>query len=470
MTARGKQVKLQTLSVEREIFCYDRRILSESKAASIPTTPNPSSYTPKPAPDNLSNQSNLQTWQNLFRDRRFWAFELAKRCSEILKKVHKQDDEAIIVQRSAAIAVENVKQHVGNLRPKYEDAKAWADHVLEDQSYLLGQWEALVGKYASIPVIRDLGSCLRGAPAGPYESNSNNESVSNMRLHDFIEVAQLTKEVSAGENISRSFKDRNNNMTTAFEDAVRNAYGIVESFGQDANLSDSDINEQANRLMEEVEAVSKKIDADYQHVLRLSNSQKSIAQISRTALLHSRNLIPSLLQTAAEVNKLHKRSSERKNHSMASAVQYLQDISAIESAIAQVHSRLGGLDVSGEDGQVFDTLGSVIRLPYTYGMLLVECVRRIEWTEKITTDSSTLVEEVATFKEEEEKRRKKWLKDMGGAVDLGPINEMSLSIDINVLVDKQKWPNVSRKDISNYLQTLKDMKGFEECVKEIEVA
>lgn len=470
MTARGKQVKLQTLSVEREIFCYDRRILSQSKAAAIPTTPSPSSYTPKPAPDNLSNKSSLQTWQNLFRDRRFWAFELAKRCSEILKKVHKQDDEATIIQRSAAIAVENVKQHVGNLRPKYEDAKAWADNVLEDQSYLLGQWEALVGKYASIPVIRDLGSCLRGAPAGLYESYSNDESVSNMRLRDFVEVAQLTKAGSAGKNISTSFKDRNNNMTTAFEDAVRNAYGIVESFGQDVNLSDSDINEQANRLMEEVEVVSKKIDADYHHVLGLSNSQKSIAQISRTALSHTRNLIPSLLQTAAEVNQLHKRSSERKNHSMASAIQYLQDISAVESEIAQVHSRLGGLDVNGEDGQVFDTLSSVIRLPYTYGMLLVECVRRIEWTEKITTDSSTLVEEVAIFKEEEEKGRKKWLKDMGDAVDLGPINEMSLSIDINVLVDKQKWPNVSRKDISYYLQTLRDMKGFEGCVKEIDVA
>ncbi len=71
------------------------------------------------------------------------------------------------------------------------------------------------------------------------------------------------------------------------------------------------------------------------------------------------------------------------------------------------------LDTDTWNGRAFDLLNLVIRLPSIYGSLLIECVRRQEWSEKITTDLSSLVEEMATYKEEEARRRKRWLKDMG---------------------------------------------------------
>ena len=470
MTARGKQVKPQTLSVERELFLYDRQILSDNRPSTTPIIPEPDSYVPKPAPDSPSKQDSLPAWQNLFRDRRFWALELAKRCSEILRKVNKLNDEAIVIQRCAAIAVENVKQHLGNLRPKYEDAKVWADRVLEDQSFLLGQWDATVGKYTSLLAIQKVAACLHGAPRSSRDSDSSDGTYSSTRLYDFVDISEVTKASNAGKNTSEIFRNRTIDMSSTFDDIVRDASEIVESFAQVVNASDNETGEHAKRLIEEVDVVSQKIDADYHHVIGLPNSPKSINQVLRTALLHTRNFIPSLVQTAVEVDHLHKRAVERKNHITTASIHYLQSISAIESRIAQVHSKVASLDIDGEDGQAFDILNSVMRLPYVYGMLLVECARRIEWAEKITADSSTLVEEVAVFKEEEAKRRKKWLKDMDGAIDLDPIDEMSLGVDINVKADKQKWPKVVRKDISDYLESLRDLKGFEDFIKDIEVA
>lgn len=216
--------------------------------------------------------------------------------------------------------------------------------------------------------------------------------------------------------------------------------------------------------------MTKKIKADHDHILGLSQAPNTITQMTRIALLHTRSFIPTLLQTVTELDQLLRKSVERKNDAQTSGVQYLQNISSVESRIALVHTKLAKLDVDPEAGQAFEVLGAVTRLPSVYGLLLVECVRRLEWTDKITVDSSTLVEEVATFKEEEIKRRRKWIKDMEGAIDLGPLDDMSVSVDINVQAGKQHWPRIGREDIHTYTNTLRDLQGFDDTIKEVQAA
>lgn len=86
----------------------------------------------------------------------------------------------------------------------------------------------------------------------------------------------------------------------------------------------------------------------------------------------------------------------------------------------------------------------------------------------MTADSSSLVEEIATYKEEESRRRKKWDKDMNGTVDLESLDGMALGIEVNVQAQKQKWPKVSRDDITDYIQRLKELDGVDEAFKELE--
>lgn len=384
---------------------------------------------------------------------------------EIIRKL---DKETGVVQRSATIAIENIKQHVENLRPKFEDSKAWARDILEDQTLLLENWKSKLDSFSKIPVFEELGLCLQGSRINSPKANSRKALKPAPTLHDFVDVTQITNANDAGGEIFRRFNASVSNLTTTFEKVSSDAHDLVESFNRAIASSDGDPSEQAGRLMEEIEVVTRKISADYDSVLGLPNIQKTISQVSKTALLHTRNLLPSLMETTAEIDQLLRDTTERKKQTMVWAVHYMQKISTLESLVAQIHAQLANLGVEIEDVEAFDTLSHLARLPSIYGALLIECVRRREWNNKITADSSSLVEEMAVYKEEETRRRKKWLKDMGEAVQLGNIDDMALGVDVNIQSQKQTWPNVNRQDVARYIQSLQKNESFEEIRGELE--
>ena len=404
----------------------------------------------------------------MFKSRRAWAVELTDNSLKRVEEVQRIDTETSVVQRSAAIAVENIKQHMAFLRPKFESSKTWAEGILQDQAYLVSSWEVFLSKYYSIPALEELGYCIQGVQAVLEGKKVTGSLSPDACLIDLVDLVQVRRAGESGRDSSQRFTDRLSDLINTFEDVVQDANEVVDSFSQSANLTDSDAGEQAARLMEEVEAVAKKIHADYEHVLGLQNSQKSVSQVSRMALLHTRNFLPSLSQTNSETDQLLRRGIERKNLLTLSALQYMQKIAAIESTVALIQEKLANLDTDKDEGQAFDSLSFIIRLPSIYGYLLIECVRRREWTEKMTTDSSSLVEEIATFKEDEARRRKKWLKDMDGTVDLQSIDHMALGVDVNIQAQKQQWPNVSRKDVIYYIQALKNAGGLDDIASEVE--
>lgn len=387
---------------------------------------------------------------------------------KLTEMIRKLGAEAGIIRRSAAIAVENIKQHVGNLKPKFDESKAWADAILQDQASLLDNWKPKLERLSAIPAFEELQVCLRGA----YVPLSRNESIEGpsppTTLLDFVDPVELKKAGELGANISKKFGASVANLHATFGTVLDDSHEVVENFSQGISLSDSDAGEQAGRLMEEVEVLGKKISGDLEYISGLPNNQKTISQVSRTALLHTRNFLPSMVQIRSEIDQLWHDSAQRKSQAMQSAVQQLQRISVLESTVAQIHARLANLDAEVENAAPFDLLNSSIRLPSVYGALLVECVRRREWNEKMTLDSSSLVEELATFKEEELRRRKRWLRDMGGVVDLGLIDDMALGVDVTIKSQKQKWPNITREHIASFLGILKATGTFDDVYGELE--
>lgn len=382
--------------------------------------------------------------------------------------IRKLDKETGVVQRSTTIAVENIKQHVENLRPKFEDSKAWARDILEDQTLLLENWKSKLDSFSKIPVFEELGLCLQSSRINSPKANPRKALKTAPTLHDLVDVTQITNANDAGGEIFKRFNASVSNLTTTFEKVSSDAHDLIESFSRAIASSDGDPSEQAGRLIEEIEVVTRKISADYDAVLGLPNNQKTISQVSKTALLHTRNLLPSLMETTAEMDQLLRDTTERKKQTMVWAVHYMQKISTLESLVAQIHVQLANLGVDIEDVEAFDMLSHLARLPSVYGALLIECVRRREWNDKITADSSSLVEEMAVYKEEETRRRKKWLKDMGGAVQLGNIDDMALGVDVNIKSQKQTWPNVNRQDVARYIQSLQENGPFEEIRVELE--
>lgn len=381
--------------------------------------------------------------------------------------IQKLSAETGVIRRSAAIAVENIKQHVGNLRPKFDESKAWADAILKDQRSLLENWQPKFEKLGAIPVFVELAVCLQGVHCPLSRNKSKDGLTPGATLLDFVNAAELKKASEIGAKVSKAFSAGVANLEATFRAVLENSHEVVENFSQGVSLSDSDAGEQAGRLVEEIEVLGKKISADYEYITGLPNNQKTISQVSRTALLHTRNFLPSVVQIHSEIGQLWHDSAQRKAHAMESAVGHLQKISVLESTVAQIHARLANLDTEVEDAEPFDLLNFLIRLPSVYGAVLVECVRRREWNEKMTMDSSSLVEELATFTEEEVRRRRRWVKDMGGAVDFGSIDDMALGVEVNVQADKPKWPKISREDITNFLRSLKATGAFDEVHGEL---
>lgn len=141
-------------------------------------------------------------------------------------------------------------------------------------------------------------------------------------------------------------------------------------------------------------------------------------------------------------------------------------------SIVQVQSSLGFLQPLFDKASLPETdsfllLTRAYRLPYVYGSLLVECVRRKEWSEKLITESKRLAEELASLKSEEEKRRRKWMKQVGNLLPFLMGDSRVLSLEVNLEGGEDRWPQVTRQDVEAFLEQCKNIPGMESTLKEV---
>ena len=388
----------------------------------------------------------------------------------VVEGIQSLNSKIAIIQRGTAVAVENAKQHVGLLQPKYQESKAWADQMSEDQNFLLNNLDQGLAMLGSIPAYEQLGQCLHAVQREIRDKPLDLVEHSQVPLQNFVKVSEVRAAATIGKEAARGFANRVAEITAAYESVVRDSSSVIESFQLNTALSPSDGDSQANKLMDEVEIIVRKINSDYERILDLPNAPNSKITASKIGHSHKTSLLPSLLQISEDINQILVQTIERKEQASKASVQTLQQTSVIESLLASIHHKLANLDVEAEGEQSFDMLNFVLKLPSIYGSLLVECVQRQEWNKKMTSDSSSLVEEMATYREEEDRRRKKWIKDMNDAVDLKYLDDMALGIEINVQAQKQKWPKVSRDDITAYIQRLAELGDVDGSLKEVEEA
>src|SRR5213079_2628443 len=121
--------------------------------------------------------------------------------------------------------------------------------------------------------------------------------------------------------------------------------------------------EEARKLLEDTDAVAKKVSTDYDNVLALPNTSKSVSQASKLALLHTKNFLPSLSESSIELGHMLRQTVEQRNAAALAAEQHMQSVSAIESMLATINPQLSSLDIGAEGAEAFDLLSLVSRLP-----------------------------------------------------------------------------------------------------------
>ncbi|KAJ5095410.1 hypothetical protein NUU61_004766 [Penicillium alfredii] len=448
MTARGKNVKIQTLATEvgvpllhlklpTEIFVYDRQYVSEPADIEPPGLPPPEPFRPASPPATLTDQNDLQAWRNLYMARRTWALDMTNRCGSIDKNIREHNERTDVINRAVGVALENLKSHVGNLEHRFQEAQAWANNLLDEQRAALDGWQQALTTLENIPARKDFP--VLGRPSTPKVDRDRPTGT----LRDFVDMAEVQRAGSEAVTASPHFAGQVQDIENAVSDIASDTQRLVD----EALPSPVD---GVDGLLEEVEAHAKKIGSDYEHVLGLPNNQKTLANISRLALNHTQNLLPSLADISVELQTGLELAVRRRGAAEKTAIQHMRTISNIESRLADAHARLINLDV---ESNAFDIIYTVFHMPTVYGSILIESVRRREWSDKIKTDSLTLAEEMAVLRDEEQRRRKKWLKSMGDFISFS--DSTTPGIEVNLQGQDDEWPEVTRKETESYIEDLR---------------
>jgi autophagy-related protein 11 len=355
-----------------------------------------------------------------------------------------------IIYRGVGVALENLKSHVASLESKFQEAQTWADDLLKEQKSALDGWQVALDKLKAIPARKDIS--FLGRPSTPKKGSKER---SNGTLQDFLDVEDVRRAASKGMTVSQSFSRRVNEVQAAVSSISSDTHNLLQQ-------AQPPMIDGGHGLLEEVETLAKKVSSDYEHVLGLPSNQKSLANISRMALGHTKELLPSLREISLELHTALDQAVQHRVAAMKAAVNHMRTVSSLESRLADVQAQITKLDV---DADVFDIIFEVYHLPVAYGSVLVEAVRRREWSEKLKTDSLTLAEEMAVFRDEEQRRRKKWVKSIGELVALP--DDMTPGLEINMQGQGQEWPEVHRKEIELYIDALKARNDMSAIVEEV---
>ncbi|KAH6616309.1 autophagy-related protein 11-domain-containing protein [Boeremia exigua] len=460
LTPAGKHVKLQALLTEKDIFVYSRE-LSNGSQRTIPSIPLPDAFTPEDPPKFLANNTDMQSWRSLFQARRDWAFAVLESSHAMSLTASKHFSEQATIERGTQVAVGNHDSHIKGLEQKYQAAKEWFDGVEKEASDNLRRLDADFGQLGSIPAKLEFARFLTKELRSPQAAQMLRKTVPtpNASLQDFLDVEAVKKATGTSKRVRESFGKRMAGMNAQLEQIAADYNELLSAVGQSQSRSLVDDSEEPARLYNEIDAVAKKVESDYEHVMGLSSDPKSVAQVSKMALLHTRNFLPAISEYSVEMSDLVRRSVEQKNTAIRSSVESMQGIANIESVISGMNAELETIDIPQEGVAAFELISLVGRLPYIYGTLLVEAVRRREWTERVEKDTSSLAEEMATFQEEEERRRKRWLKPIADVINVEAVQGGAVGFEMNVQPEKHVWPEVARNDLKQYLQILQNLEG-----------
>ena len=458
MTSNGKNVKQQHILSESEIFVYDRQyVTGEATPPSTANRPKPAVKRLREPPSTIRDETNLQSWQELFMVRRTWANEAADIVREGAESSQVYNDEIDVITRCAQVALDNLKNHVKTLQQKFEGTRKWAEDALEEHRSALNEWKAHFALLADLPVKSDVVELLQ-RPTTPTKHGSRTRD-SQANLQGLIDNKNLVSSERTLSTASSSFGDQLHRLETEVQTFVKEAADI-EKNGQFS----WDGSETANSLFDESQALAERVNSDYDEVLRFPNNQKSLATASRRALVHTRELLPALGTLIHEVEDLQNASVIRRNEISENSFRALRNVSQLESRLAGLQQQIGGLDLENQGSEALESINKVFQLPIVYGSTLVEAVRRTEWTKNVNNDLTSVQNDLEGQKEDELRRRKKWLKSVGDFLDES--DQEHAAVDLEIGFVGSSWPDVTSVDVQTYIEELKKL-AINDAVAEV---
>ncbi|KAH0499216.1 hypothetical protein TgHK011_006421 [Trichoderma gracile] len=460
LTPQGRSVKWASLHAEKEIYIYDIRVTQPSSAGSasslISEVAPPRRQSIPNAPNSIDDVQSIKSWQELCRERRSWATRIMDDCAQLNAAAQARYDEIDVMIRCLDAAVTNVEISVKQIEPKYNDLKKWVTPALAEHEQLVSSWERYLDLAKSIPI----------SPALVKFMTRGQVNKANPTLEDLIEQETANKAGKLAPTAHRRFSQKASELDGSATQMYQALEALVGDFNQLMNRSLLGHSTDSSQLMEDIEVVVKQIDSDYRTSLNYGNSQRDLAQASKTASIHTERLVPTLRKRAKEMDEMAQYATQSRNTIAADCVSFMRNITEITTLHSSVRNQINVLNQSEDDMTTFDYLRLIQQLPYMYASFMVEAIRRREWIDKIKTDSSTLANEMALFQDEESKRRKKWQKMVGSMYGPG-LDTNVMGLEVNLRGEDLSWPAIGKAELEEFLQLLQERNVDQEIVEDV---
>lgn len=443
LTPQGRSVKFASLHAEvcddhlihvrkittnsfsqKEIYLYDIRVThptSPGSASSLISEALPLRRQSIPnAPNSIENIQAITSWQELCNDRRNWAARIMEDCGQLNTYAQARYDEIDVMIRCLDAAVTNVEISVRQIEPKYNELKKWVTPALAEYEQLVSSWEHYLDLARSIPISPGLVRFMTRGQVNKADST----------LQDLIELETVSKAVKLAPTAQRRFTQKATELDNAATQMYQALGTLSAEFDQLMNRSLLSHNNDTPQLMEDIEVVARQIDSDYHTALSYGNSQRDLAQASKTASIHTERLMPTLKKRAKEMDEMVQYATRSRNSIAADSVSFMRSITEITSLHSSVRNQINILNQSEDDMTTFDYLRLIQQLPYMYASFMVEAIRRREWIDKVKADSSLLPTKwrcSKTKSQKGEKNGKRW-SEVPTDLDLIPMSWASKSI------------------------------------------
>ncbi|QPC74859.1 hypothetical protein HYE68_005611 [Fusarium pseudograminearum] len=445
LNPHGRTVKITNLHTEKEIFVYDIRISSPGNANLITPIPLPKRYTVPNAPNTIDDVQSITSWQELYKDRRNWAMHLVEDSGQMSSATLARYSEIDVIIKCLDAAVANLEISIKQIEPKYNDLKKWVAPALEEHGNLVERWEQYLDLAKSTPVSPSMVKFMTGR-----EINKARPT-----LEDLIELDTAKKAGKLAPTAHRRFSDKANQLGNTASQMYQSLESLIANFETLMSRSALSHSTDSAQLLEDIEAVVKQMDSDYRAALGYGNTQRDVAQASKTASVHTEHLVPTLKKRVKEMEELLHYGTDARNSVASESAKFMRHVTEITSLHSNVKGQINVLNQSEDDMTTFDYLRLIHQLPYMYAAFVAEAVRRREWVDKVKTDSSTLANEMALFQDEESKRRRKWQKMIGSMY--GPdLDTNVMGLEVNLLGEDTPWPALTKEDLTDFIQILQE--------------
>ncbi|TVY65619.1 Autophagy-related protein [Lachnellula suecica] len=438
--------------IQKDIFVYDRRIAQPSSPGATPSTdtqiPFPPKYTPSKPPDTIADQNDLQAWKDLFKTRRAWALKVVDECTGMSEQALERYTESLVITRGIDAAVLNLEKHVKALDIKNADTQKWSMDLRENPELEEAGWEASVARLQSLSAASEMITFITGQELRRTSRN-------NPTLEDLVDLNDIKRAGKLVQNIQTKLNRESADVGRKVDMVMKTTDDLFEKVESNPARSISARKTEPIQLMEDIEAIARKVSSDYESVLGYSNTAKNVSQASRSALLHTKNYLPNLSKRALEMEGILRSATETRNNNAANSLECMREIATLTAMVSEANIQFQGLQVDDDTADAVNLLSMINYLPVTYASFVAEAVRRREWNEKVKFDSSTLANEMATFQDEESKRRRKWQKASGVTLWGDRAERNVMGLEVNLHGEEEQWPQATRQDLEELVEVLK---------------